>query len=512
MALENPDVPYSPAWWFNMLACQLQDRRYGRMGGRRWSRTGRKPGMVRPGLDLLDSHLRGDPPLMNCAEGWKDGFREVTRLGRLNVAALVVEAKANRMVLRDFRTAAANDELGDEQARRIMRKNNLGVRSRDVHYKMLGLRDGYAMVTPKGEGEIPIVTAEDPRECITYEDPATGETVAALKLYRDAWMNADYGHLFIREDDGSVSHHKATLGGLSTLNAKRFMLSTAWGWDGDPEYVPADQMPIIRFSNRDGVSEFELHLDTLDRINDQILDKMVIAKLQAFRQRAIKGLPDTERVFEDGKIVEKKIDYTDAFLAGPGELWQLPEGAEFWESAVTDMTPLLNSIKHDLIHFAAVTSTPLNFVTPDAAAGSAEGASLMREAHVYAVEACMTHAERAWAQVMATCFAFMGDEKRSDVTQIEPIWGPTERYSLAEKGVAAAQAGTSLPREAIQRDIWQYPPAEIPNLRMLSGRDFLMQGGTPAPPANPAPVASQPAIPGLEQLGAPGGADTAATG
>jgi hypothetical protein len=509
--LEGADIPRSPAWWFKILAGQLQDRRHGRSGPKKWTRALVQSTRVRPGLDLLHDHLAGDPPLQGCAEGWKDGFREVVRLGRLNVAALAVESKLNRMDLRDFRTAAANDELGDAKAREIMLANDLPVKAADVHTGTLSLADGYAMVTPQGE-KIPIITAEDARECITADDPLTGKTLAGLKLYRDEWDSADFGHLFIREDDGSVSHHVAIKRGGSAITTSRFYLSKAWEWDRDPEKVPKDRMPLHHFRNRGGVGEFERHLDTLDRINDQILNKLVIAKIQAFRQRAIKGLPETQKKLVDGKMTEVAIDYSDAFLAGPGELWRIPENADFWESAVTDMTPLLNSIKHDLIHFAAVTSTSLNIVTPDAAAGSAEGAALMREQQTFAVKACIRHVDREWAAVMADCFAFMGDKERSQVEQIEPIWDPIERFSLAERADAASKAATSLPREAIQRDIWQYAPAEIPNLRILEGRDFLTNGGgqpqPPAPAGGTGAGAQQPAL--FEMT--TDGADTGAAG
>lgn len=504
--LEGADIPRSPAWWLKVLATQLQDRRHGRSGGKLWKRTDAKPASGRPPLDLLALHFEGDPPLLGCAEGWKDGFRQVTRMGRLNVAELVVGAKANRMALRGFRTAAANDELGDQVARSIMRANKLAVRARETHTGMLSLADSYVMVTPQsGSRKYPIVTSETAKECITAEDPATGETLASLKLYRDEWDARDVAHLFIREDDGKVSHRVAQKVGSTSINSARWILGRSWEWVGQVENVPADRMPIVRFRNRDGVGEFERHLDTLDRINDQILNKLVIAKIQAFRQRAIKGLPSTRKQIVNGVMTEVEIDYTDAFIAGPGELWTVPESAEFWESTPVDMRPLLESIKDDLEQLAAVTSTPLHIITPDAASGSAEGAGLMREEHVYAVEACRDHADGSWAEVMATCFAFMGDEERAQVEQIEPIWGPAERYSLAEKADAASKADKSLPLEAIQRDIWQYDPAEIPNLRVMRGRDFLTAGATQQPnPPTPQPT--------LFDLGAPDGADPAAAG
>lgn len=471
--LEGVDIPRSPAWWVKTLGVELQNRRLGRDGGRVWRRDLVKPARIRPGLDLLADHLAGDPPLLGCADGWRDHFREVARIGRLNVAALVVEAKANRMGLAGFRTAAEGDEFGDKLAAELMRENRMKVRAREVHDGMLSLGDSYAMVTPPQRGaRFPVITAEDAREVITAHDPATGVTLAALKLYRDGWDATDFAHLFLRVGD-AVEHHVAYHEGRSSsLTATSFQLGDRWKWRDDVARL--SRMPIVRFSNRRGRGEYEHHLDTLDRINDQILNKVVIAKIQAFRQMAIKGLPETERVIEDGRLVERDIDYTDAFVAAPGSMWQLPGDAELWESTPTDLGPLRMAIKDDLEHLAAVTSTPLHTITPDAASGSAEGASLMREEHVYAVEACRDHAEAGWAEVFATAFAFMGDEERAQQSQVEPIWMPIERFSLTEKASAGAQAQAFMPVERIWTDIMQYPPAEVAELRRMQGRDRLV--------------------------------------
>lgn len=486
------DEPQSPGWWLNILGRGLQDRRLGRSGGKRYVRTSSKPQRVRPGLDLLHDHLEGDPPLLNCAQGWDEHFREVVRLGRLNVAALVIEAKSNRMKLRDFRTAAPDDTLGDSVARDIMRANNLRVVARDVHDGMLSLADSYAMVTPKAVGEIPLVTAEDAREVITAHDPASGLTLASVKMFRDDWDSTDFAYLFIRDaDDGIIRQYVALKSrGISSLSNTPFRVSRSWDWQ-EKDYakpVPANRMPVHRFRNYRSRGEYEPHLATLDRINDKIVNEMTIAKVQAFRQRAIKGLPDTQKKLVDGKMVEKEIDYAGVFEAAPGSLWQVPGDVDFWESSPVDMGPIRNAIKGDLEHLAAVTSTPLHTITPDAASGSAEGASLMRESSVDAALTRIDYADRSWAEVMATCFAFMGDEQRAVVTQIEPIWGPAERYSLSERADAASKAKTTLPDTAIQTDIWQYAPADVPVLRAMRGADLLFQ----------APVAAQPAPPAAE--------------
>lgn len=465
----DTEAPYSAGWWLRTLAKQLQDRRIGSL----WTRQGLQAVRQRPGLDLLDDYKRGDPPLGNVADGWRAHFQEIARMGRLNVADLVVSAKANRMQLRDFRTAAATDELGDVQARAYMRATGLPLVARDVHETMLTLGDSYAIVTPPDKDRsYPLVTAEDPRQVITAHDDATGKVLAALKLFRDEWDSTDFAYLYL---PGKVL--VATKGGVSAITDASFRMSRSWEWDDTKtQTVPGGLLPVVRFRNRGGVGEFEPHLDTLDRINDKILDISTIAKVQAFRQRAVKNLPETTTtVDEAGNPVEVDIDYTDAFVAAPGAMWQVPGDVDFWESQPTDLGPIRMAVKDDLEHLAAVTSTPLHTVTPDAASGSAEGASLMREAHVYAVEDRRDRVIPSWAELMSLVFTFAGDTGRADRSQIDALFGPMERYSLSEKMSAATQAkAAGLPQDAIYTDVMQYAPAEVPNLRAMQAADLLL--------------------------------------
>jgi hypothetical protein len=70
--------------------------------------------------------------------------------------------------------------------------------------------------------------------------------------------------------------------------------------------------------------------------------------------------------------------------------------------------------------------------------------------------------------------------ERADVTKIEAVWGPVERYSLEQKSSAASQVNGIYPTEAIWTDIMQKRPGDVPNLRTLKGRDILFQPPTRA--------------------------------
>lgn len=463
--------------WFHRLARELHDRRVGRHGTRVWSRQTVGTRRVRPPLDVLDDYRQGDPPLRpDVHSGWKPHVRQFMRMGRLNMADLLISSTSNRLSLRDFRTAAADDELGDQRARAIMRANALKVVSREVHETALCMADAYTMVTPgTGRRREAFITAEDPREAITVHDPATGQPLAGLKMFRNEWDDEDLAYLVL---PGRVL--PARRRGISVLTDRgplRLGLDS-WEWDVDrAQTVPGGGFPLVRFRNRDGVGEYERHLDTLDRINDKIFDEWWVAKIQAFRQRAVKNLPDTKDELDaEGRTIQVPVaddEYDDMFTNAPDEMWQVPGDVDFWESSPVDLTPITNAIEKDRARLASVTSTPLHIITPDAAAGSAEGAALLREEHLFKVQDRRDRFESSWAQVMSLAFAFEGDTERADLSQIEPQWGPIERHSLEQRAQAASQAGTTLPVEVIQRDIWQYDPAEIPEIRKLRGRDMI---------------------------------------
>ena len=484
----DPESPLGEA--FQRLARELHDRRTGRDGSNRWNRGLLRNNKVeRPGLDLLYDYFKGDPPLRSdIHSGWKPYVRAFLRAGRFNIATKTVTARSNRMDLRGFRTSATEDEHGDQLAYRIMQANDLSLVVRDVHDTFLWAGTGYAITQPPPAGEAwPIATAEDPRQVITAHDPLTGRAKFGLKLFRDDWDAADFAYVYTRTANGAEVQ-KLRHEGRSIITDGPFRLnSKGWELDGDVQMV--DRFPVHRFRNRFGVGEFEWHLDTLDRINDKVFNEWWIAKIQAFRQRAVKNLPDTETVVKtDGSREEVEIDYSDMFTASPDEMWQVPGDVEFWESQPIDMTPITAAVQKDLERYASAVDLPLHIITPDAANGSAEGATLMREESVVTVEDRQKRVDPEWRSVMADLFSFVeGDNRaeaqaRADVTLIECDWAPIERYSLEQRANAASQVAQVYPREAIWTDVMQVQPNRVPDLRSLAGRDLLFQ-----PPQIPAP-------------------------
>jgi len=175
-------------------------------------------------------------------------------------------------------------------------------------------------------------------------------------------------------------------------------------------------------------------------------------------------------------------------------MWKLPKGAKIWESRETSIQQLTESIKSELQWLAFTSGKPLHLITPDAANGSAEGASTQKEEHSFEILDRRDRAESGWATTIAIAFEFQGMAERADVSQLEVIWGPLELHSLQERASAAASAKGNLPQEAIWTDIYQYSPAEVVDrLRAQRARDLLYPQGRAGgvPPVQFAPPTAE---------------------
>lgn len=452
----DTSTPQSPGWYMQRLLRKLGDRQQR--------------------LNDLEKVYEGTNAIPIATDkSVRDSYRRLMRFAHTNFAELCVEALRERMAPTGFRTGADGDKNGDKEAWRIWQANGLDQASIVHTRSYLSLSLGYMIVGPKDPTiDAPLITPEDPREVITYQDPANRRvTRAALKVFHDEDAQLDRAYVYL---PGFV--FKAT-------RPRKTKLTFRWtmsGWDWDPDQpvqrLPAPVVPVIPFVNRAtlagaGKAEFETHQGILDRINYTILNRVEIATLQAFRQRAAKGMPD-----KDDQGVP--IDYTDIFNADPGAIWLLPKTAELWESKEVDLGPIRSAVRDDIQDFAAVSRTPLYYLTPEAANGSAEGASLAREGLVFKALDRMTEASDPYEQTMATAFAMVGDRQRANRRDMEIIWRSPERFSLAERYDAAAKAiAAGVPWRSVMLYVLQFSPQEVDRMEAERAGDVLLAGLIP---------------------------------
>ena len=408
-------------------------------------------------MNLLERYYDGDAPLPEGADGQSRAYRRFQKKARLNLAQLSVAAVRERMRIGGFRTGADDDENGDAAARRLWKANRLDVYSADLHSFFLKFGEAYAIVGMKNGREYPLVTVEDPRQIQTYSNPEDpSEILAAVKVFTEG----GYHHAYFYYPDQIQVFHKEH--DTSSYDPD--------GWMFDEELSGPNslgEVPIVKFSNQDDKGEYEPYLDIIDRVNHMILQRLVIATTQAFRQKFIKG--DFPVADPDGN----EIDYNGLFESAPGSMWILPEGAEIGELDQSNIQDILQAVRADIQDFAAVTRTPMHYLSPDGANQSAEGASLSREGLVFKTEDRIARATVGWSKVMSLMFKYMGDTVRSELLDLEPLWHSPERYSLSERADANSKF-QDLPFNSRMTLVGQFSPAEIAEMEVERAGEAIL--------------------------------------
>lgn len=448
-------------------------------------------------LDTLWSYRTGDPPLPQLSAKYHEVFRDVLRKARSNYAPMCIAPMLDRLELQSISTQADDDTGGDDIAAAIMDETGFAAVLKDAYDLEFSLGESYMMAVPgvvggptlPGGAPIPCAYAIDPRRCIGVPDVQNPVRLRAAVVHQfDPIMNERVAFLFL-------PGQKHT-----------FRYGNSFGlWNGDPEVETIEGLdalggiPIVRLQNLNGLGEYEPHLDLLDRINDVTLQRIIGFWYQALRQRGLVGDEDeeddedsplsSEPINPDNSNRKDPVDLNKVFRAGPGELWQIPADFKIWESQQTDFGPLLNGKRDDVKEFAAVTSTPLHLITPDAANGSAQGAGLLREALTAKVRDRRARFTPPLKLLWRMVFALSGAEDRGRKMRLH--WGPMEFHTLAEMGSASAQAQGTLSTEDRCERIWDLSPDETKRNMTRLTADRLLGLSTVQGTAQPAAAPEQ---------------------
>lgn len=423
-------------------------------------------------LDNLDAWYRGEPPLPRVAENAAEAVREFHRHCRTNLAALIADAPADRQRVRGIRTSADEDATGDGEAWNLWRRMRMPVIVADALRLKYRFGESFILCGPPQDDapDVPVVTAEDPRNVVAERDPMRPWMLrAGLKIVRDDYEGLDKAYLYRPGRIDVAVHEIPRRSGMTPVPdlPSRF---NGRDWDWAPDLVPAvppGLMPLVQLRNLDGLGEFEPHLDLLRRINFMILQRLTVAVFQAFKQRAVKGAPD-----KDAK--GQQIDYSDVFSAAPNAIWLLPETAELWESGQVDMSGILDSVDADIRQLAAASRTPMHMLMPSGENQSAEGAAFAREGLVFKVEDRTSRDEAGLAQVMSAAYAWLGDTRRAEPASLSIIPAPPQRSSLAERASALAQATTGgVPWRTRMIEIGEFDPSQVDLMEAEREDDLL---------------------------------------
>lgn len=457
-------------------------------------------------IEDFQAHMEG-APMGNRMELEKNqefnGLEQLRDMSRNNYARMVVSSTVDRLGILGFRTAADQDEAGDEEARKLFDQDNMGVHSLEAMEIACGYRRAYLAVNPKTKKQSVIPTTNG-----AIIPDVAGEPAAAVIMRRDRMLGRDVAEFYFRDIDPETGEATgdpyvcvATREeNINYRNRARDRMrgfvkiteydtevplsagvANGWTWWKSSKVEGCSRIPVTVLSNRDGKNEFEDHVDVINRINHMIFQRVVIATMQAFRQRAVKGdFPDKD------PVTGARINYEEIFASGPAQMWKLPENSEIWESQPVDLSGLLEATKADIRDFASATYTPMTYFS-DAATNSAEGAELQRENYISKVNDRKRRFGFKWRRHLSILMEIHNDEERSDFAGLEVIWEPTALQTMTESAATfSSLVANGIARSTAMRIALSMTPAEITRaLQEKQSEDLmgsLMQsatGGTP---------------------------------
>lgn len=431
-------------------------------------------------------------PLGNEFEPDKDqqfsGMDQLRNISRNNYAKLIVDAVSSKCVIEGFRSAIASDEQGDARIKELFDRDDMGFGMQDAVALACTYRKAYLFVDPASKRQRVI----SPNNAAVLVD-ASGEPAAAIVLTREKPLKRDTLRVFVRDinldtglAEGKVSYYIATreytdmrfenkyLKGLKlTGNDYEVPLEDTlehdWLWWKEVNCGGLERVPVTVLKNKDNKNEFEDAKDTISRINHMIWQRVIISTMRAFRQRAVKG--NFPSVDKNGK----PIDYSELFAPGPGSLWQLPEGADMWESQPEDITSLLEAVTRDEKALGAQTKTPMNHFS-DSVNNSAEGAASQKEAYYDKIVDRRQRFGSRLCRHTSILLEVNGDRDRGKIEDLEVIWTPIESLALTERTAAFQSLKTNgLALKTALREGMKMTPAEIKRAIMELNEDVLRQ-------------------------------------
>lgn len=454
--LDDASDPGTPAWWL--------------------LRLGKKLAAEQPRFDLLDNYWAGNPPLPFGNKKMRESYKRLQRISRTNFALLLVESVLERLSVVGFRAGGDATDETDKQAWRQWQANCLDADSGLAHRAALIMSRSYVIVgedpdQSPDEPAQPLVTVEDPRQVIHESVPTNRRQVAAaMKTWRDDLLGRQLAVVYLPD---AVHYFIASERLSKDASSEQVWQASAWDVDVSEQYPAGmaahsfSQVPVVPFVNRpridgSGIGEFEDCIDILDRINTSILDRLVVAAAQAYRQRYATGV----------ELEDAEGNSTADFDPGADLMWVVPdEKAKFGEFNVTDITPLIKGIESDIAHLGAISRTPPSYLLAAIVNASGDALSAAEVGLVSKVRERAVEFGNSWEMVYSLMSEVTGHPVGPDS---EVMWIDPQFRSLSELASANVQLMTAgVPWRTRMRKLG-FTPSEIDRMDAERTADALL--------------------------------------
>lgn len=466
--LDDAKTPNTPAWWLLRLGERLA-RDQGRFA-------------------VLDAYWRGQHPVPFGNRKMREAYRRFQQQSKTNFCSLVAESVIERLRVTGFRAGGdATDEL-DKQAWGWWQSNHLDADSGLVHRAAIVMSRAYVIVGehPEVPGQ-PMVTGEDPRQVIHESAPGNRrQRLAALKTWWDDPAGRQLAVLYLPD---SIHYYRGE--GRTEDQTAQPWTDSKWEADTSDDYPNGvavnslGEVPVVPFLNRPDLSgqtlgEFEDVLPVQDRINTEVLDRMVISAMQAYRQRWATGVDLTD---ENGQP-------SGGFDPGADLLWNVADdNAKFGEFSPVNLEGVLKAVEADVQHLAAITRTPPHYLLGAMVNISGDALGAAETGLTSKVSERSQEFGESWEMVYQLAGKITGDTVPDDC---EVIWQDPQFRTLTEMAAANVQLVTAGVPWRTRMALLNFTPSQIDRMQTERVSDAMITAAlAPSPPSGPAPSGGQ---------------------
>lgn len=455
----------SPGWWLLRLGTRL-DGELNR-------------------LNRLNDYWRGDAQLPFGNHRMREAYRRFQEQAKTNFMKLVAESVIERLRVTGFRTGTEGSDSLDKEAWGWWQANHLDSDSGLVHRAAIVMSRAYVIVgeDPDRPGQ-PLVTGEDPRQVIHESAPENRrKLLAALKTWWDELENRQFAVIYLPD---TVCYFRTTenTGMPDKPGARNSAIWSAARWEVDDGEAPGGQadnpfgvVPVVPFLTcpdlqGNTLGEFEDVTSIQDRINTEVLDRMVISAMQAYRQRWATGVDLTD---EDGQP-------TGGFDPGADLLWNVSdEAAKFGEFSPVDLTGVLKAVEADVQHLAAITRTPPHYLLGSMVNTSGDALAAAETGLTSKVTERSTEFGESWEAVYQLAGLVQG---RQVPDQCEVIWQNPQFRTLMEMAAANVQLVAAGVPWRTRMAMLDFTPMQIDEMQTERAADAMLNAAFVPPPTS----------------------------
>lgn len=413
--------------------------------------------------DELEAYTTGNHPFPSGDRRYVKALREFQKMCRTNYYGLVTMSPVERMKLNGIKFGSTNE--ADTEAADMWLANDMDFQESMIHLYAATFGDAFVLVSPPDDDSNgqPVFTMEDPRMCgLEYDPTRPTRGIAGVKMWEDIWSERVVGVLYLPD---SVSYYLGpkveTIENMDIKTLTRHLTSFGSG-EGfnlvDQVPNPLGEIPLVRYAwnpslNFTSLAEAEAFnlKDVQDRINATVLDRMIITRAQAYKQRWAKGVSIPE---------SKRGTRKPPFDPGSDVLWAVSDkDASFGEFGEADIRQILEAVQQDVGDMAAISKTPPHYLLGKIVNASGDALKASEAGLVSKTRLRMRSMGWSHEKITRLGFKYLGNAKSSQPAKA--IWANPEEQAtsnLADAGLKYTQMGIPL---ALAMEKMEFTPEEI---------------------------------------------------